>query len=233
MSDWTPLLTGIVGSVAYGLDTPDSDIDTLSVAAAPTEEFHGLWAPTGRAATRAATGPDAVTHEVGKFVSLCLSCNPTVNELLWLDAYEEWTPLGLELRQLRTRLLSARGVRNAYLGYATSQFKRLRDRGTSFSSETRSRTEKHARHLLRLVLSGAELYHTGHLTIRVEDRGRIMDFGRRVASDPVAGLDLAERTIAFHAAAMDSSISPLPYEPDRDAANQYLLRVRRHFFTET
>ena len=46
----TPLLEGIVGSTAYGLAGPHSDVDRLGVFAAPTRAFHGLYPPIdGRA----------------------------------------------------------------------------------------------------------------------------------------------------------------------------------------
>ncbi|MDQ0376547.1 nucleotidyltransferase domain-containing protein [Amycolatopsis thermophila] len=229
---WTPLITGTVGSHAYGLATPTSDMDTLGVAAAPTEAFHGLHAPTGKAATQVSTDPDVAVHEAGKFVSLCLSANPTVTELLWLpeDCYQEVHPLGRELIALRGSLLGAERVRNAYLGYATQQFRRLRDRGTSFSSNTAKRTEKHARHLLRLVRAGMSLYLAGELPVRVDDPQEYHDFGRTVAEDAERGLALAEATLAAAGMAMDSKPSALPDEPDKRAAEAWLLRVRAHFF---
>lgn len=229
---WTPLLTATVGSHAYGLAGPESDIDSMSVAAAPTEQFHGLNAPLGRIATRANTNPDFVIHEVGKFVALCLTANPTVTELLWLpeDCYRTRQPLGDELIALRGKLLGAQRVRDAYLGYATSQFRRLQDRGSSFSSNTTRRTEKHARHLLRLIHGGAELYLTGRLTVRLQDPDRYREFGRTVATDPHRGLQLAASAMLSTRAAMDAKGSALPAEPDFAAANQYLLRVRAHFY---
>jgi len=229
---WTPLITGIVGSQAYGLATEDSDVDTLSVAAAPTTAFHGLHLPVGKAASRVTTDPDCTTHEAGKFISLCLSANPTVNELLWLpeSCYLDVHPLGRELIEIRQSLLGAHAVRNAYLGYATSQFKRLRDRGTSFSSNTAKRTEKHARHLLRLVHCGLALHTTGQMSVTLSDPQRYIDFGQLVAQDAVKGLELAERTIAMASSAMESKPSVLPDNPDASLAEQWLLRVRKHFF---
>lgn len=229
---WTPLLTGTVGSHAYGLDGPESDIDSLSVAAAPTAQFHGLTPPTGRAATRASTHPDFTIHEAGKFVALCLGANPTVTELLWLpdDCYRQRHLLGDELIAMRHLLLGATLVKQAYLGYAQSQFRRLQERGSSFSSNTAKRTEKHARHLLRLVHSGAELYLTGRLTVRLQDPDRYREFGRLVAADPGEGLKLAASTLLTTRAAMEAKPSALPDEPDYAAANQYLLRVRDHFY---
>lgn len=233
MNDWTPLITGIVGSQAYGLAGADSDVDTLSVAAAPTHVFHGLHAPLGKAGTKATTDPDTVVHEAGKFISLCLSANPTVNELLWLpaDCYQQVHPLGQELLDIRRSLLGAQRVRDAYFGYAIAQFKRLRNRaGTSFSSDTQARTEKHARHLLRLVHGGVELYLTGHLTVRLPDPQRYRDFGHLIATNPEKGLELAESTLAANAAALDAKPSVLPEYPDPAAAEAWLLRVRAHFY---
>ena len=62
---------------------------------------------------------------------------------------------------------------NAYLGYAQQQFQRLDRRGDgSFSSDTRKRTAKHARHLMRLCRQGYELYTTGRLDVREAARQR-------------------------------------------------------------
>jgi len=78
------LLAGVVGSTAYGLDGPDSDVDRLGVFAAPTIAFHGLTRPRESDVT---TAPDQTLHEAGKFCRLALGGNPTVGELMWLKHY--------------------------------------------------------------------------------------------------------------------------------------------------
>lgn len=75
------LLSGIVGSVAYGLDTEDSDIGRLGVFAAPTERLLGLHPPKPSIVS---SKPDATFHEAGKFAALALKVNPTITELMWL-----------------------------------------------------------------------------------------------------------------------------------------------------
>lgn len=217
------LLSGVVGSTAYGLAGPDSDVDRLGVFAAPTVEFHGLHAPVGKAATVVSHDPgDATFHEAGKLAALCLGGNPTVTELLWLDSYETESDLGHELVGIRSAFLSARRARDAYFGYATSQLHRLLDTGL-FQSKMRKRVEKHARHLLRLLDQGFEVYSTGRLTIRVADPYRYMEFGRRVADDPQyarAALEQAEERF-------DAARSPLPDRPDEAKVERWLHRVRR------
>jgi hypothetical protein len=220
------LLSGVVGSTAYGLAGPDSDVDRLGVYAAPTIEFHGLHPPLGKNATKVEHDPgDATFHEAGKLATLCLVGNPTVTELLWLDSYEAETELGRELVAIRSAFLSAKRVRDAYFGYATAQFRRLLDTG-QFQSKMRKRAAKHGRHLLRLLDQGYELYSTGRLTIRVANPDWYIDHGERIADDPERArpfLSEAERKF-------DAVRSPLPEHPDEATVERWLRRVRAAFY---
>ena len=81
-----------------------------------------------------------------------LKGNPTVMEICWLNEYEVMTLEGEALIAIRSSFPSAPAVRNAYLGYATQQFRRLESRGDgSFSADTRKRTAKHARHHVAML----------------------------------------------------------------------------------
>ncbi|MGP4046089.1 nucleotidyltransferase domain-containing protein [Streptomyces sp. 2A115] len=220
------LLSGIVGSTAYGLAHEGSDVDRLGMFAAPTEGLHGLHRPKESHVT---TAPDSTLHEAAKWCRLALGGNPTVMELVWLpdELYEVRTPLGDELIGIRSTLLSAQRVRAAYLGYATQQFKRLNDRGDgSFSADTRKRTAKHARHLRRLCHQGYELYATGRLGIRVEDPEEYHRFGEQVAADAMTALPLLKR----YEAAFDETPSALPEQPDEAPVEEWLRRVRAHYY---
>ncbi|MFD5252351.1 DNA polymerase beta superfamily protein [Streptomyces bobili] len=226
MSVQNILLSGVVGSTAYGLAHAGSDVDRLGLFAAPTEELHGLHPPQE---SHVSTAPDRTLHEAAKWCRLALGGNPTVTELVWLpdELYEVRTPLGDELIDIRTTFLSARRVRDAYLGYATQQFRRLLGRGDgSFSADTRKRTAKHARHLKRLCGQGYELYTTGKLTIRVDDPESFHRFGEQVADDPETALPLLRR----YETAFEEARSVLPEQPDERAADAWLRKVRRNFY---
>ncbi|MFE1439531.1 DNA polymerase beta superfamily protein [Streptomyces sp. NPDC058739] len=221
------LLSGVVGSTAYGLAREGSDVDRLGMFAAPTEELHGLHTPKE---SHVSTSPDRTLHEAAKWCRLALGGNPTVMELVWLpdELYEVRTPLGDELIGIRASFLSARRVRDAYLGYATQQCRKLLGRGDGTpDADTRRRIAKNARHLKRLCEQGYELYRTGALTVPVEDPESYHDFGDRVALDPEAAVPL----LNHFERAFDDTASALPEHPDGAPADAWLRRVRRHFYT--
>ncbi|WBB66213.1 nucleotidyltransferase domain-containing protein [Micromonospora sp. WMMD812] len=217
------LLSGIVGSVAYGLARPGSDTDRIGVFAAPTVAFHGLHPPRESVVT---TDPDVTLHEARKFCRLALSGNPTATELAWLPdhCYETRTEFGERLIAIRSAFLSAPRVRDAYLGYASQQFRKLESRGDgTFSADVRRRTAKHARHLARLVHQGRLLYATGVLEIRLADPEWFRAFG-----DRVAGGELAEARALLAEAEEDFArvCTPLPARPDEPTVERWLLDVR-------
>lgn len=215
------LLKGIVGSTAYGLNHAGSDIDHYGVYAVPFADLHRLG---GYQESRVTREPDTTMHEAAKYVKLALKCNPSVMELLWLTEYEVTTEMGEALIGLRTCFLSERYVRNSYLGYASSQFASLFQRGDgTFSSNVRSRTEKHARHMARLVDQGFDLYTGAELHIRVSNPERYMEFGQKAANNP-------EHARVFMAKAQESfdrATCALPEKPNTDAVQEWLYELRR------
>ncbi|MET8545834.1 nucleotidyltransferase domain-containing protein, partial [Kitasatospora sp. NPDC004799] len=192
--------------------------------AVPTEELHGLHRP---AESHVTTEPDLTLHEAAKWCRLALSCNPTASELVWLpdDLYEVRTPLGDELVGLRTAFLSAPAVRNAYLGYADQQFRKLLTRDTT-DRAARRRAAKHARHLVRLVEQAVRLHETGRNLIRLPDPERVRELGERIADRPTLAEDLL-------AGAADRLAGPgvLPAAPDPRPVEAWLRRVRAAHYT--
>lgn len=217
-----PILQGIVGSTAYGLAGPDSDIDTLGVFAHPTEAFFGLDQPE----ETIKASKDDTMHEAAKYCKLALNGNPTVMELLWLpeELYTARSYWGDQLIEIRGCFLSAPRVRNAYLGYASQQFDSLKARGGTFSSDTSKRTAKHARHLFRLLEQGTHLYVTGRLKIRVADPEYCRWFGERVAEGNTL---YAEKALNDAKLRFDSVPSALPEKPYKEPVEAWLKSVRR------
>lgn len=218
------ILQGIVGSRAYNLATPDSDEDRLGIYVEPATAFHGLHLPIDKAASKVTTDPDIQLHEARKYAQLALRCNPTILELLWLERHEDVQTAGAHLLGIRSSFLSARRVREAYLGYASDQFRRLLNKG-KFASKMRKREEKHARHLLRLLHQGFMLYSLGALPIWLENPEKFHEFGEAVGKDP----DVAAQAMAKYEDLFNTTVSPLPLHPDYDEVEEWLLFCRRWY----
>jgi len=216
------ILQGIVGSTAYGLDHEGSDIDQIGIFVAPTASLLKFNPPDDSIVSHE---PDLTLHELKKYLSLALRCNPTITELLWLpdDLYTVMTPLGGELIDYRHKMLSESYVRNAYGGYAVQQIKRLRRREdeNAAAANDPQRVAKHARHCLRLLHQGLELLTYGTLTVRVPNP----DYYWRLSE---MTLEQIEAEFLRVDTLMQNAKSILPAEPDRDAVEQFLIDVRNY-----
>ena len=210
------ILEGIVGSTAYGLNIESSDIDIKGVYVAPTHEVLSLFPP---AETIDQTKPDKTYHEVQRFLRLALKGNPSILELLWLEGYTQLTKAGRMLVDNRHLFLS-KTIFHTYGGYAISQARKLNARQDSFSSTTKNRYAKHARHCFRLLNQGRELLETGQLSIRVKNRDELFAIGQM---EPSALVDKFERNFAE----FDRIKTALPDKPDAEAVSNLLVKIRK------
>ena len=207
----------VVGSRAYGLDGPDSDIDRRGVFLAPATAFWRLDpAPTHRDGPR----PEELHWELARCLSLALSANPTVLEVLWSPLVELVTDAGRGLLAVRGSLLSRR-VADTYGRYAADQFAKL--------SAARSRGDgvrwKQAMHMLRLLMAGAHVLRNGEVLVDVSaHRAELL----AVRRGEVAWPEVAARADALRAdLALALADTALPATPDRALVEDFLVDVRR------
>lgn len=212
------ILEGITGSKAYGLDHADSDTDIKGIFVAKTTDVLSL---EKHKETYDNKDPDWCYHEVEKFMKLAMKCNPTILEMLFLDGYLELTKHGKMLVDNRHIFLSKKASLS-YGGYAMSQAKKLNAKDGKYGNGKNKRYAKHSRHLLRLMIQGKELLETGDITVRVtpEQRKEIFAFG-----------ELSPQQIIDRFTELDAEMkainSVLPDEPDKEAINKILLKIRR------
>lgn len=224
--DGTVLLQGVVGSTAYGLATPDSDVDRLAVHVARTETLFTLNKPQE---TIVRTSPDFTSHEAAKFCTLALKCNPTVLELLWLPKYETQTTYGYDLIDIRRSFLNAVDVRAAWLGYAKQQIARMQTKlDAEPVDEKIKRLAKHARHVMRLLLQLQGFYTTGELTITLTQAQitRIRYMENRVIQIR-DGIPRELEECFTETVNIADGPTPLPPAPNINNINLWLSRVRR------
>jgi hypothetical protein len=164
---------------------------------------------------------EEVYWEAQKFVVMALKSNPNVLECLYTPLVEFASPLASELLLLRPKFLS-RMVYQTYNGYVTSQFKKLQ-------ADLRNKGAvkwKHVMHLLRLLLAGVETLESGVVPVHVgEHRPRLLSIKR--GEVPFEQCEAWRRELHKR---FDVAVekSPLPERPDYAAANDWLVRARRH-----
>lgn len=209
-------LQAVTGSIAYGLNHANSDIDKMSVFIAPTVEVAGLfWASSHESWSDAGpTGDDNTGHEIGKFLKLVLKSNPTLIELLFMNEYEILDEAGQAMVDLRHKMLYTEGIRSAYLGYATAQ----RDR---IIREFPNHKPKMARHCLRIARQATDLLGTGTFDVHV--------------GDPQEYFELTELDFMAMGVKLENALyqietveSVLPDAPDKKAVHEFLQDVRRN-----
>lgn len=214
------ILEGIVGSKAYGLDTPESDTDIKGIFIYPTEKILSFdkGKQTYNKQTEGSISDDVEYHEVEKFMSLAMKCNPTILEMLFLDEYTQLTKEGEFLISLRKYFLS-NTVFKSYGGYALAQAKKLYIKAQSGNQHTRH--EKHARHCFRLLLQGEQLLKTGTLRVKldVKERYQLFEISKMSVDDMI---NLFEDKFKE----FDKIESILPDKPDYEKLNELLLYMR-------
>ena len=206
------ILEGIVGSVAYGLDNSESDIDIKGVFIYPTRDILLLH---NQPQTINQTSPDIEYHEIKKFMLLAGKCNPTILELLFLNEYTQLTPEGKLLVKHRDFFLSKQ-VLKTYGGYALNQAKKLYKKGVKFA-----RYKKHARHCFRLLIQGEELLQNQTLTVKLslENKYKLLPISE-LSSDELINRFEEEFKI------FNSIKTELPENPDWKNLDKILLKIR-------
>ncbi len=216
------VLEGIVGSTAYGLSREGSDIDKIGVFVAPIDSFLGLHPGKESVVSH---DPDVTHHEIKKYMSLALKCNPTITELMWLpdDLYTVRKSWGQVLIDLRADFLSDSYVRNAYGGYAMQQAQRLqrRDSDGSLADKDPKKIAKHARHCMRLMHQGIELLTYGRLTVKVPNPEYYWNF------DHVSVEGIVEEFSELDWIMKNEVKSVLPDEPNIGSVEDALIFIRK------
>lgn len=112
----------IVGSTAYGLNTPTSDIDKKGVAIPDIKHVLGL-----HPFEQHEIGKDYTIFSLHKFIKLAADCNPNIIEMLYTDEADITfiSTFGRTLRGRRDIFLSTK-AKHTFSGYAYSQLERIK-----------------------------------------------------------------------------------------------------------
>lgn len=115
----------LAGSHAYGLNTPESDIDLRGIAIPPKDYIFGFSKRFEQCEKKGDS--DVVIYNIDKFFNLASNANPSIMELLWTEPrfHVITTKYSEMLMEVRELFLSKK-VAFTFTGYAHSQLKRIK-----------------------------------------------------------------------------------------------------------
>lgn len=231
--DWVDdeqlLWLALAGSRAYGLNTPESDVDTRGVFVAPRWTWDGLTQvpdvlDSNHFKDVHAAKDDVTYWEVGHFIKRLLQANPNMLEVLYApiritNSYDRFDGVRRSLWENRWRFLSKRLVQS-YGGYARAQHRSM------FRGIDKPLDLKHAMHCIRLLRCAEVALRTGELPVNIIDpylRTELLSIRNGEWREDAYEDHYITCYLAFEAAAESST---LPDEPDADWADEFLQTVR-------
>lgn len=241
------ILRSVVGSGVHGIAIEGTDDhDEMGIYIEPPEYVLGverqredyIWRTQPEGVRSGHGDIDLVLYSLKKYLRLAIKGNPTV--LLPLFAPEESlvvvTPLGEELRDMRTAFMSRLAVER-FLGYMHSQHERMLGQSKRNVPNRPELIErygwdvKYGSHALRLAYQGFEIASTGSLSLPLPDRERERvlatkrgEVDRDEVSAEISRLEASVRAI------LDEDRSPLPKAADLDRISAWAISAqRRHW----
>lgn len=230
----TQILKVIVGSVAHGLSTPESDIDYRGVFVVSTSELLKLG-NTAKTTSWIEGKDDDTSWEIGHFLNMAVHCNPTILETFLAprndrpekepEGYYEYPyQWGDDLQALFPYVWNANDVKNAFIGYGVNQRKK-------FFDNKDNRAPKYAAAYTRVLYNARELLETGTFTIRIADTEigdtiRKFKDGKYTPGEVIQVCwDLETKVLqAFKSGKYKDK------ETDIEPVNKFLLKVRKDFW---
>ena len=143
------MLLALGGSHAYGLNTPESDLDIRGIAFNSKTDLLGLT----HFDQVVEPNTDTTIYSLNKMFGLLMECNPNIIEILGLrnEDYLYISPEGQELLDNKDIFLSKK-AEHTFSGYAYAQLKRLQN-ATARDSLSQEEREHHILHSINKQIS--------------------------------------------------------------------------------
>lgn len=225
------ILSVLSGSRAYGTNKDNSDYDIREVFVKPLSNLVRVDRTYPQTLTRMFGNVDLVQHEVGKFVKLATSSNPSIVELLASPIIFS-TNWGAHLLSLKECFVSSSKTTSSYLGTITGFRESARKELLKHEPSTDKFT-KTAIHISRLIHQLEQLHTYGvaglsvkvpeHMTEDIESRTlTVNDCCDYLYGELTDKIDKVSDTV-------HSSVSALPKAPDFRAINEFMYDIRKSF----
>lgn len=220
------ILKVLVGSQAHGLADEDSDFDYRGVFIVPTTEILKLGGKTKN--THWVEGKtDDTAWELGHFLQMATKCNPTILETFHAPEEPLETTdrdvilMGQRLRALFPKVWNTTDVINSHIGCALNQRKK-------FLEDKDGRKSKYASAYLRTLYQCHTLLSEGRYPVSMAD-SPIYETLKRYRAGSYGYGEVIDTCI--HWQSKIEARNWINKETDLDAVNDFLLTVRRNFWS--
>ncbi|MCR8641370.1 nucleotidyltransferase domain-containing protein [Paenibacillus sp. N1-5-1-14] len=215
------------GSISYGTNTPESDIDTRGICIPPASHLLGLMSFEQHESTET----DETIYSLKKFIKLALDNNPNIIDALFTsDEHVIFAnDYGKELHKLRDHLLSKK-IYKTYGGYAIAQLKKMSavdKNAVGKRAETIAKfgyDTKNALHMIRLLRMGIEILSGQGVNVYRNDRNYLNEIRRGCFTIEQIKNEYARLNESLDEAYNKSS---LPDEPNFEMINNWLIDVQK------
>ncbi|MDY0170196.1 MAG: nucleotidyltransferase domain-containing protein [Thermoguttaceae bacterium] len=237
--DYDPLFVTVSGAHLYGFPSADSDVDLRGCHKLPLADVVGLDTPRETIEPEfdlAGTKVELVSHDVGKYLRLLVRNNGSVLEQIFSPIVVLGQAFLDELRPIARRCITRHHYHH-YRGFCATQRKLIENEEPKLA--------KPVLYAYRVLMTGIHLLRTGiHLLRTGEVEANLLrlneHFGLEFLDELIAQKQTAEQVALdldreFHSgrlaeleAQLDQAFeeSTLPEEPDREAVNELLVRMR-------
>lgn len=204
------------GSRGFNCNREGSDWDFAGVWVGDPAALLGLNPPHPTVASPKGVEPNYCYYEARHYLKMLLSGNPAALEMLYADDLYNYLPEWDGLRAVRDRFVTQQAV-DVYLHFLKGQWRRYGE-GRSVGTTGGKPNEKWKYHVIRLLMAARQMAEGGPPLVWAT--GPAQDTLMSIRSNELEFDGLAAELMAAVEARRPF---PLPPEPDRAAAERWLL----------
>jgi predicted nucleotidyltransferase len=213
------LFAKVAGSRGYNVSLPESDYDFAGVWAGDLSDLLGLNPSRSSFCHAEGEVPNYSFYEARNFVKLLLAGNPAALDMAFTDRLYVADPVWKTLQDIRHRFVTRHAV-NTYVHYLKSQWKRY-DTGEPVHTTGGQPNPKWMYHILRLPLASDEMSQGRPPMVWASGTNRDMLMDMRTGL--LSPWHFKTMALQFLSEIDSRQPFPLPDEPDREAAERWLL----------
>lgn len=223
-----PLLVCLSGSIAYGLDTPESDVDIRGIFLNEAEEWIGLREE--RESIRLEDS-DTVLYGLRKAMKLLMACNPNVVEMLGLREQDilYCSEEGRMILDAAPAFLSQKAI-FTFGAYATNLQRQIRKRIEAGNVDAKA-LGKEMMHLIRIYDMGFDLLQFENWTAFRSDTNCTLTHIRAGKYQDEKGMPTPdfEQLLESMAGSFNDAAARthLPAEPDWERVNALTMEIAK------